>query len=577
MKTKQNNDGFVMTAVLMLLLIGALVGTVFLFSARNSFSVVENWQASDECLLGIQSGMEYRKYEIDDAFRTATTSVSWDSLDMLGNMNSVETEIWTNQYSTEMNVVTVTVTTTSGSVVKDSVNYTAEVDLTMTGTATHKGITRKVQEVVRYRFTSAPDVGGDASVFDDVFFIDNVGFFSGVNADFNGDVGANMDIDLQYSSIRLNGDAYAGGVNTSKKLYKNMDWDDYGTQSFSGQDFSDRTRPAEYTDYNRSNTNTFWPQGYDEDVNFYDGVEQKDLPFVGPLDEYADYAIANGGVVSDSNKTVNAVWGDDAGENSGIGTNDTGCLVLVGTTNNPININGIVVATGDIYIKGYYTGQGTLYAGRNIHVLGDLIATDPPSWPKPDSNPHATAEANKSKDFLGLCAKGNLLFGDYTRYDTSLLKEPHTASHATDASDADLGYVSYYSGGEAYFDGDYTQVDGDGTAVRSDGSSRHFFEPMLGDADLVALTGPIAEELHWVDGVLYANHLVAGEFSNAVLNGGFVCRDESIKREGNLVLNWDIRLGSASYDGQNFAPWLPGMLPRQIPVPRTISWMEVAP
>jgi hypothetical protein len=578
MKTQRNNQGFVLTAVMMLLLIASMVGGAFLFSARSSFATVDQWQARDECLLGIQSGMERRKYAIDQTFRTNyNVSHSWDSLDAIGNLSVTNVERWTNSYSTSPHVVTVTVVTTSGSVTKTASNYTANVTLTYTSEATHRGVKRKAREVIRYNYSSAPAAGGgDGSVFDNVFFIDNIGFFSGVNADFNGDVYANKDVDLKYSSIRLNGDSYAGGVNTSSKLYKNLAWTAYDDQSFSGISFANRARPAEYTDYNRSNTNTYWPQGYDEVVNFYNNAEIKEMPFIGPLSEYQTYAAAAGGTVSDSNKTVSAVWGDGAGENAGIGVNDTGCLILIGTAANPINISGIVVATGDIYIKGYYTGQGTLYAGRNIHIIGDLIAKNPPTWPKPDSSPRTTATANKTKDFLGLCAKGSMVFGDYRTVDTSMLKSPHTASHASDVSDAALGYVSYYSGGIPYFDGDYTERDANGTGTRSDGTDRHFFEPMIGDAAMAALG--IDPWIGWMDAMLYANHLICGDFdNNAVLNGGFVCRDEAVTRHGNLALNWDIRLGSRSYDGMGFSPWLPGMLPRQTTVYRTVKWTELAP
>jgi len=487
-------------------------------------------------------------------------------------------------YSPSPSAITVTVVTTSGANVYNATNYTSQVTLTNIASATHQGITRKVREVIQYRFASAPAVGGsDGSVFDNVFFIDNIGFFSGVNADFNGDVYANQDIDLQYSSIRLNGDSYAGGVNTSQNLYRNQPWASYGSQTY-----ADRARPAEYTDYNRSNTNTYWPQGYDEVVNFYDNQIVKEMPFIGPLAEYQAYAITNNGsvsqvyavsaagILSNRNTTVAAVWGDNSGENAGIGTNDTGCLILIGTSANPIVISNIVVATGDVYIKGYYTGQGTLYAGRNIHIIGNLIAKNPPTWPKPDSNPVATATANRTRDFLGLCAKGSMIFGDYSTLDTSLLRSPHTASHATDVSDASLGYVSYYSGGVPYFDGDYTARDANGAGTRSDGTPREFHEPMIGDTAMAALG--VQAWIGWFDGALYANHLIAGDFdNNAVLNGAFICRDEAVKRHGNLVLNWDIRLGSKSYDGMSFSPWLPGMLPRQSNVYRTIKWTELAP
>ena len=578
MKAEVKNQGFVLTGVLMLLLIAALVGGAFLFSARNSFATVDQWRTRDECLLGLQSGLERREFELDQVIRTNNTH-DINMFDGLANKNTSVTVLWTNSYSPSPFVITTLVVTTSGSVIKNPSNDTASITLTNIATATRSGITRKVREVVEYYYASAPAVGGsDGSVFDNVFFIDNIGLFSGVNADFNGDVYANKDLDLQYSSLKVNGDRYSGGDIVDKHEYKSDSWYGYGNS---------RARPAENTDYNRSNTNTYWPQGYDDNVQSYELAQLKQMPFIGPLSEYEAYAAANTGFVSgvyavtasgglsNRNTSVSAVWGDGAGENSGIGVNDTGCLILIGTSNNPIRISGVVVARGDIYIKGYYTGAGTLYAGRNIYVLDNLIAVNPPSWPHPDSNPDATANANKTKDFLGLCAKGSMAFGDPGALDVNFLNTPYTGSHATDASDASLGYVSYYSGGIPYFNGNYTVPDGNGSMQRSDGSVRHFYDPMISGTAMSALS-PVAR-LSWIDAVLYANHLIAGDFQNASLNGAFVCRDESVARYGNLTLNWDIRLGSKSKDNLGFSPWLAGMLPRQVSEGRKVKWTEMIP
>ncbi len=566
MKPQQDNQGFVLPAVLMLLLIASLVGGAFLFSARNSFATVDQWRMRDECLLGLQSGLEQREYEMDQVVKAVTTH-DVNMFDGLDSTNSTKWMYWTNTYGPSTYVVATKVVTAAGAVSKDLTNDTATISITNIATATHGGITRKVREVVQYYYAPSPIVGGaDGSVFDNIFFIDNIGLFSGVNADFNGDVYANKDLDLQYSSLKVNGDRYSGGDILSKHTYKSDSWSGYG---------NDRARPMKYTDGNRSNTNTYWEQGYDDNVSSYELATIKEMPFVGPLAEYEDYAIANNGVVSNSSVTASAVWGDNTGENAGIGTNDTGCLILIGTEADPINISGIVVATGDIYIKGYYTGQGTLYAGRNIYIIGDLIAKDPPTWPHPDSNPTTTADANKTKDFLGLCAKGSMAFGDPSALDTSFLKSPYTGSHATDASDAALGYVSYYSDGIPYFDGDYTQPDGNGSELRSDGSTRHFYDPMISDAAINALG--VSSDISWIDGSLYANHLIAGVFLNATLNGAFICRDESVVRHGNLTLNWDIRLGSRSRDNLGFSPWLVGMLPRQGSDGRKVQWTELVP
>ena len=604
MNVNKNNDGFVLVAVMVLIVLASIIGGVFLASARGTNRTVEKWKAYDECLLAVQAALEAVNYGmytnlLADIYENGNRR---DALGVLANEDFTVDVVVVDgiaqppagiagasvgAQSVLPSAITVTVSVASGDLNEVITNNCSDVKIDCDAVATHKDVTRRVVEIVTYDYngtTYKPGPGGgegDPGVFNYVFFIDNVGWFSGVNCDFNGDIGANLDVDLKYSSIRLQGDAYAGGECTSKKLYKSYDWGDYGNQSFAGKYFGDKVRPMLYADGDRSNTNLYYPQGYAEGVNFYEEQELYELPFVGPLSDYEEYAIEVGGTVSDSNKVVSGVWGDDAGEDAGITTNslDDGCLVLIGTTNNPINLAGVVVAQKDIYIKGCFTGQGTLYAGRNIFVLDDIVALDAPAWPHPDNNPDATAASNKTKDFLALCAKGSLIFGHHGQIDDNMVKAPFTQDHASDASDHALGYVTgHYANYEPFFNGDYTQPDGDGTELRTDGSLRHFYEPILGDADFNALG--VSSWVGHFDCVLYANHLIAGDFSpNTIINGAFICRDEAVKRHGNLALNWDARLGDRSLDGNSFNPGLPGMmLPANQPLPsRTIQWAEVAP
>lgn len=593
-----------MTAVMMLIVLASLVGGAFLVSARGTHKSIERWRAYDECLLAVQAGLEAVNYGmytnlINEFYATGNSP---DLLEVLADQDFTVDVVVSGGVATVPSVmslstgpsvasvggsssaVTVSVSVASGSMVDVPAENRSSVLLDCKAVATHGNVTRAIQEVVEYNYNGSGTVGpggGDPDVFDYVFFIDNVGWFSGVNCDFNGDVGANLDVDLKYSSIRLQGDAYAGGECTSKKLYKSYDWSSYGSQGFAGLYFGDKVRPMLYTDGNRSNSDTFYEQGYAEGVNFYESQEQKELPFIGPLSDYEEYAIAVGGTASDASTTVNAVWGDDAGEDAGLSetTLDDGCLVLIGTAADPINLDGVVVAQKDIYIKGYFTGIGTLYAGRNIYLMDDIIAVNEPTWPHPDSNPVATAESNRTKDFLGLCAKGSMIFGDHHQIDHDMIKAPFTQDHASDASDQALGYVTgHYANYKPFFDGDYTQPDGDGTELRTDGSLRHFYEPILGDADYLALG--VDSWVGHFDCVLYANHLIAGEFDpNAIINGAFICRDEAVKRHGNLAMNWDARLGTQTMDGLSFYSGLPGnMLPPSQPMPcRTIQWAEVEP
>jgi hypothetical protein len=58
---------------------------------------------------------------------------------------------------------------------------------------------------------------------------------------------------------------------------------------------------------------------------------------------------------------------------SGVHTNeDQPGIYLVGTDDQPIEIQGPVVIPGDVVIKGKVTGQGTLYVGGNRYVAGVL-------------------------------------------------------------------------------------------------------------------------------------------------------------------------------------------------------------
>ncbi|MDO8970913.1 MAG: hypothetical protein Q7U74_09510, partial [Saprospiraceae bacterium] len=193
--------------------------------------------------------------------------------------------------------------------------------------------------------------------------------------------------------------------------------------------------------------------------------------------------------------------------------------------------------------KGKITGQGTIYSGRNTHILGNLEYVHPPSWPKPDTDSIGTDAVNATQDFLGLAAKGNVVIGDYTRNDwqTSVrdyLKPPFTQAYKVDPTDNGIGYVSYYSGGDPYFNGNYTVNDG---GTKSDGSNRKYYESSYSNA----YVGSVAEnssQIRTIDAVLYTNHTFAGKVGAFTLNGSIVARDEAIIYSGNITINYDVRV-----------------------------------
>jgi Tfp pilus assembly protein PilX len=109
------------------------------------------------------------------------------------------------------------------------------------------------------------------------------------------------------------------------------------------------------------------------------------------------------------------------------GTYD-GSIVLVGTQANPIVLNEDIYVSGDVVIKGYVTGKGAIYAGRNLYVAGDVITANPPDKPgkgicatitkddtvTTDDDACAKLNVQAGKDEFRAAARGNIVIGDYT-------------------------------------------------------------------------------------------------------------------------------------------------------------------
>ncbi|MCR5751365.1 MAG: hypothetical protein K6G91_05335 [Kiritimatiellae bacterium] len=170
--------------------------------------------------------------------------------------------------------------------------------------------------------------------------------------------------------------------------------------------------------------------------------------------------VGNKQTISVSNYTVdddtNTKWNNEMlpsatlGPSGVAGAGDQGAVVLVGTEDNPIEINGPVVIASDVVIMGYITGQGSIYCGRNVHIVGDLTYKNPPSWPHPDTTPEATARANHNKDLVTLLAKGCVVVGNHTSAEWKSGIEPYitpgsgsediTRRYYCDQNDTSIGY-----------------------------------------------------------------------------------------------------------------------------------------
>jgi hypothetical protein len=135
----------------------------------------------------------------------------------------------------------------------------------------------------------------------------------------------------------------------------------------------------------------------------FKGEEVKEVPTLGDLELYKKkarqytgtnprggssltYNVAKAdGTLSSKRVTVRSVY---AGADGAAKTaDDLAPLVLIGTPERPIVIDGPVVIPGDVIIRGVITGRGTIYAGRNIHVVGTTVYKTPPVWPSIERDP----------------------------------------------------------------------------------------------------------------------------------------------------------------------------------------------
>lgn len=205
-------------------------------------------------------------------------------------------------------------------------------------------------------------------------------------------------------------------------------------------------------------------------------------------------------------------------------TNGTisGSATLIGTATYPIKIHGPVTISQDAVIKGYISGQGTIYTGRNVHVVGSLRYTNKPDF-RGDS-PSVIDNQNEKADVLGLAARGSVIFGNPSEFNNQTLQymtPPFTKSRLDDAGNT----IPAFDANET----DYT------------GTKK--YKSVLGDAAL----NKIAEDVNMVDAIVYTNNVSGGELgkggNGVVLNGTVVCKDSAHSHfSGPSYRNYDPRI-----------------------------------
>ena len=362
-----------------------------------------------------------------------------------------------------------------------------------------------------------------AEVFDYGYFVNNWGWFYGNGITSNGDVRSNGRFDFRDNPY-VDGQIYAG-----------FEVDD-GGQGIRG------TGGA--TD------------GAGNHPNQHPYSDKLDMPNLNDLSYYENKAKTKGGTVKVNGVTlINNVFGDDPGE--------SGNMVLIGTSSQPIEVTGTVVIRGDVVIKGVIKGQGTIYAGRNVYVADNITYKDGPSTPRPASSDptvvNAWVNANKNKDLVGFAAKQSVVLGDYTSSTGGSWYSNYWLFSMGSEDVGQDGILDTYDTGERdnVFQPQYEDLDGDGVMrgnytwsdVQTQSSIANFANCPVG----VSNFGNVATNaLNRIDGIFYTNHAFAGRLGNgATINGSVISKDEAMIYTDTLTMNYDERIRSRYTVGQD--------------------------
>ena len=360
-----------------------------------------------------------------------------------------------------------------------NVTLVAEATRSGRGGATCKSV---IEETIRFAQQRS-------QVFNNAYFVNNYGWFNGGSSTYvNGDIRSNGDMKLS-NAVNVNGHIYAArndSLGTSG--VPGIIYGDAGTTVGNMHDLATYKSSTKYGTANRARPleldpitgginkggyaapDTVGDDSSDPAKNSRLHPNQQfsvEMPYIGDLSsndsDYREWAQElhdadpNMSTIKKGGQTLVSVYYDGVGpsgeeyfydaDGNQIQAPDYGAIVLVGTATEPIEINGPVIIPNDVIIKGYVKGQGTIYSGRNIHIVGDIIYKNPPQW----NNRSTSGTNNKNKDLLGLMAKGNIVLGNYTDsswrsgIETYMTSSTYVPAYDCDTSDAAIGYPERFN------------------------------------------------------------------------------------------------------------------------------------
>ncbi|MER3402949.1 MAG: hypothetical protein C4337_06545 [Armatimonadota bacterium] len=246
-----------------------------------------------------------------------------------------------------------------------------------------------------------------------------------------------------------------------------------------------------------------------------------------------------------------------------------GSVALIGYKDKPIRIRGPITVTVDVVIRGYVEGQGTLYAGRNVHIVGDIIYKNPPDFR--GTNLNTVLNTNERKDALGLAARGSIMMGNTRKfgdpYPLRYMTPPFTRGRYDDNGDwippfnaRDIDYTGRMRYQSAYGSADQSDIERLATNVDIDGN------------------GTVDDDergISRIDAIMFTNFVGGGNLATdgrgLTVNGTIIAKDEAMVLYSlPLRFNYDWRIRERSMGGN---PLINIELPR-VASARRVAWQR---
>ncbi|HEY3782542.1 MAG TPA: pilus assembly PilX N-terminal domain-containing protein [Fimbriimonadaceae bacterium] len=229
----------------------------------------------------------------------------------------------------------------------------------------------------------------------------------------------------------------------------------------------------------------------------------------------------------------------------------SGSAAIIGTQTHPIIIHGPVTFTQDAVIKGYVSGQGTIYTGRNVQIVGSIIYSNPPNFTT-GSGISAVA-ANQKADMLGMAANGSIIMGDTSTFGSNPLQYM-TPPFTVGRYDQYGNYIPPFN------------------ATATDSTGKMLYQSTMGDAYIHS----IASSVDQIDGIMYTNNCAGGNIAtggNGIkLNGSIISKDEAMVCWSlPMAENYDDRIRD---QGPTSQPLIDIDLPRSPQLTQT-SWHDL--